>query len=256
MSEMKPAGHVGDTVAAMARAGRAAAFSLIELLTVVAVIAILASLLLPTIATARSRARATRCAAHLRELGLGMKLYADADPSGKLPGHSTPAFGLSPGSWVEGIAAQIGNVEAVRFCPSDALVAVRRQSRGSSYVLNEYTSTEPNPGVNRAIGLSGITGPGGEVDTLVTPTRRLESLLNPSGTILIFEGSDLGARLRDERTHPDTWFFGWSNVVADIDPYRHSGGANYLYADWHVQRVSGARLRERLIGGDNFAVPR
>lgn len=232
------------------------AFSLIELLVVVAIIAILASLLLPALATARSRARATRCAAHLRELGLGMKLYADADPSGKLPGQPSPAFGLSPGSWVDGIAGQLGNLDAVRLCPADALRDLRRKNRGSSYVLNEYTSTDPNPSANRAVGLNGITGPGGEVDTLVTPTRRIESLSNPSATILVFEGSDLGALLRDERTHPDTWFFGWSNVVADIDPYRHSGGANYLYADWHIQRVSGDRLRERLTGGDNFAVPR
>ena len=53
------------------------AFTLIELLVVIAIIAILASLLLPTLRTARERARRTYCASSLRSLVLALRTYAD-----------------------------------------------------------------------------------------------------------------------------------------------------------------------------------
>jgi prepilin-type N-terminal cleavage/methylation domain-containing protein len=62
------------------------AFTLIELLVVIVIIAILASLLLPALSRARERARVTQCLNNLRQLGLGISLYAgdyqDRFPSG------------------------------------------------------------------------------------------------------------------------------------------------------------------------------
>lgn len=235
---------------------RAEGFTLIELLICLAILAILASLLLPALSLGRSKAQTIRCVSQARQLGIGMRLYADTDPRGNLPGFRSPAFGLSPGSWANLLTPHLGNVEPVKICPSDTQRQLRRLRGNASYVLNEYTSTDPGTPPTRNIAPSGITGPGGETETLVTPIRRLDLIPTPSATIILFEGSDLGAKLGDERTHPDTWFMGWNNVLADIDPTRHGKSGNYLYADGHVETIAAVRLRERLENGDHFAAPR
>ena len=71
------------------------AFTLIELMVVVSIIAVLISILLPSLGAAREQAKIVKCAAQMRQLGLGTRYYS-ADNNGWIPGNYYP--GGSDGS--------------------------------------------------------------------------------------------------------------------------------------------------------------
>ncbi|MGV3720786.1 MAG: type II secretion system protein [Actinomycetota bacterium] len=126
-------------------------FTLIELLVVIAIIAILAAILFPVFAQVRESARATSCASNMRQLSLGVFMYAQ-DYEEVMPMAVNYATSLTAPDrmWMSTVQPYVKN-EKVFLCPSAENARFAPDWAGRSHLPIGYNA-------RTGFDLSGIEG--------------------------------------------------------------------------------------------------
>ena len=195
-------------------------FTLIELLTVIAIIGILASILIPVVGRVRESARTAQCASNIRQISLGMLMYADEN--GVLPTSGQGA--RLPTDWIlwrdESGDFSIENSAIIPYlgsaftpdlyrCPSDE----RIKAGGAVNYAYSYS-------LNRALGESS-----GSAAQYARLDGRVHNVRDPSLIILLVE----------EGAPNDSSAWLWA--PADFLTERHSGRGHVSFVDGHVRLV-------------------
>lgn len=110
-------------------------FTLIELLVVVAIIALLMAILMPSLGRAREQAKTSACASNLRQIGVGMRVYATEYNEYVVPYYtmSDKVSGVAIRSSYAGLLAQSGALSAVSQANSTGYSTSLRSSGRSVF---------------------------------------------------------------------------------------------------------------------------
>jgi prepilin-type processing-associated H-X9-DG protein/prepilin-type N-terminal cleavage/methylation domain-containing protein len=189
------------------------AFSLVEMLTVIVIIAVLAAISLVVTKRLKASATTVKCAGNLRQIGIGYQSFV-ADNGGSLP--YTWDYGMSavaeigPNINVPGWWSMIkGQPEVCTVCPADDK---NRRDGWPSYAFNIHLGDSRN-------------GPRKKMAAFSSPERICVAGDGPSngrGDLFLIDSQ---ARNTDSKSAGFQW------------ELRHSGGANVLFLDGHVEMM-------------------
>lgn len=216
--------------------GTGTGFTLIELLIVIAIIAILAAILFPVFARARENARRTACQSNLKQIGLGMLMYAqDYDEFFPIGANAnrTDRMGLG---WAGQILPYVKSTQLFR-CPDELGRPGAAPGAGAAYYSYAY---------NQSLLLKNAN---------TIEVKKISAYNAPSRTVLLAESSTYPFALVPGETNSSTQNgrgqdtagksvplgssvqpgAAWLGSVEPQPIERHMDGSNFLAADGHAK---------------------
>jgi prepilin-type N-terminal cleavage/methylation domain-containing protein/prepilin-type processing-associated H-X9-DG protein len=241
---------------------RQTGFTLMELLVVIAIIAILAGLLLPALSGAKSAGQSAVCKNNLRQIYLGMRIYAEEhDFYPILERHLNQYGSPYPGQWFETLERYVGQswTNGVYKCPAYRLATTPRPVQANIPATGPFGSYGYNGrermSLGRALRIDGRPINSGDP---TTPARGLrENLVRIPSEMYAVGDSQLfphtgpnvpGAHYLSYVLNLE--FRGWNPAPrADIREKileetnrRHKGNHNMVFCDGHVEVIAAAEL--------------
>jgi prepilin-type N-terminal cleavage/methylation domain-containing protein/prepilin-type processing-associated H-X9-DG protein len=209
-------------------------FTLIELLVVISIIALLIAILLPALTAARNSAKSIQCGSNLRQIGIALEVYT-LDSDGLYPAqrrnevwnfmrYTHLNWNNAQNTFQKERVTWAGQIYPYLETPEVFTCGLVPPASGANYVEGESISYFGNGKVFELVDDAAVAL---NKDLIATPS---ELALNQENSSKIHR-CILKPRFVTTATQTGTWHWPAYNV-------QHDGGANFLHADGHVERMT------------------